>query len=378
MKRTGIPVNVEADAANQGRRLAERIDEIDIGDLDEAVVHTAPALRELAGAKLFVTGGTGFIGRWMLAVLARAEARKNLGLEVTVLTRSRAAFARRCPQLAADPMFRFIAGDVRSFAFPDGGFSHVIHAATDTSAEADRDPLQLLDTIVNGTRRVLDFSHAVGARRVLLLSSGAVYGSQRGIAAVPEDHPGACATTERKSVYGQGKRVAEQLGTVFHVEHSLDVVIARLFAFVGPGMPLDAHFAIGNFIRDAAAGREIVVTSDGSPVRSYLYAGDLAAWLLRLLVSGRAGRAYNVGSDVAVSLADLAALVARVVPGADGYSIKGAPNPAAGHARYVPAIARARDELGLDVWTPLDEAVRRTAKWAMNRRDIEAGPPHRS
>lgn len=357
--------------------MAARIDDFDIRDLDEAIAHAAPALRELAGARLFVTGGTGFIGRWLLAVLARAEARMNLGLEVTVLTRSRAAFAHRCPQLAVDPMFRFIAGDVRSFAFPDGGFSHIIHAATDTSAEADRDPLQLLDTIVNGTRRALDFSHAVGARRVLLLSSGAVYGSQRGIAAVPEDHPGACATTERKSVYGQGKRVAEQLGTIFHTGFALDVVIARLFAFVGPGMPLDAHFAIGNFIRDAVAGREIVVTSDGSPVRSYLYAGDLIAWLLRLLVSGRAGAAYNVGSDAAVSLAELAALVARTVSGANGYSIKGAPNPAAGHARYVPAIARARDELGLDVWTSLNDAIRRTAEWA-GRRAIEAGAPHRS
>jgi nucleoside-diphosphate-sugar epimerase len=348
--------------------LAARIDDIDIRDLDEAIAHAARDLRALAGARLFVTGGTGFIGRWLLAVLARAHATMNLGLAVTVLTRSRAAFARRSPQLAADPMVRFVEGDVRSFAFPEGGVSHVIHAATDTSTEADRDPLLLIDTIVNGTRRVLDFSRAAGARRVLLLSSGAVYGSPpREIAAVPEDYAGACATTERKSVYGQGKRVAEQLGTIFHTEFALDVVIGRLFAFVGPGMPLDAHFAIGNFIRDAFAGREIVVKSDGSPVRSYLYAGDLAAWLIRLLVAGRAGAAYNVGSDAAMSLADLAALVARVVPGANGHSIKGAPNPNAFHSRYVPAIGRAREELGLDVWTPLDQGIRRTAAWAAGR-----------
>jgi dTDP-glucose 4,6-dehydratase len=356
--------------------LTARIDDIDIRDLDEAIAHAEPALRSLAGARVFITGGTGFIGRWLLAVLAHARARMDLGLTVTVLTRSQAAFAGRCPDLTADPTFRFVDGDVRTFAFPEGKFSHVIHAATDTSAEADRDPLQLLDTIVNGTRRVLTFSRDVGARRVLLLSSGAVYGSQMEIEAVPEGHFGACATTDRKSVYGQGKRTAEQLGTIFHTEFSLDVVIGRLFAFVGPGMPLDAHFAIGNFIRDATAGREIVVTSDGSPVRSYLYAADLAAWLLRLLVSGRAGAAYNVGSDAAVSLAQLAALVSGLVPGANGYSIKGRPAAGAVHARYVPAITRAREELGLDVWTPLDESIRRTATWAAEHQELGGKLPH--
>ena len=358
--------------------MASRIGDLDIEDLnqdlDEAVAHAKPALTNLAGASLFITGGTGFIGRWLLAVLARANATQDLNLTVTVLTRSPAAFAQRYPQLAADPAIRWLEGDVRSFDFPEGRYSHVIHGATDTSADADRDALQLIDTIVNGTRRVLEFSRAAGVRRVLLLSSGAVYGSQPShIDAIPEDYAGACATTDRRAAYGQGKRLAEQLGTIFHNDFDLDVVIGRLFAFVGPGMPLDAHFAIGNFIRDAAGGREIVITSDGSPVRSYLYAGDLAAWLLRLLVAGRAGAVYNVGSDAALSLADLAALVARSVPGAQGYAIKGAPRTDGFHARYVPAIARARDELGLDVWTPLDEAIRRTARWAGRGRNPFTG-----
>ena len=266
--------------------------------------------------------------------------------------------------------------------FPRGDISHVIHGATDTSVEADRQPLQLIDTIVNGTRRVLEFASAAGAQRVLLLSSGAVYGAQpNGMDAVSEDYPGACATTDRKAAYGQAKRLAEQLATIFHANSSLDVVIGRLFAFVGPGMPLDTHFAIGNFIRDAVAGRDIVVTGDGTTVRSYLYAGDLAAWLLRLLAAGRAGRVYNVGSDAAVSIAELAALVAGTVPGAKGYVIQGTPDPDALRSRYVPAIARARDELGVDVWTPLDEAIRRTARWASKPETIkghaDTAPPKR-
>jgi dTDP-glucose 4,6-dehydratase len=340
----------------------------DIEDLDEVLVHAEPSLAMLSGGSLFVTGGTGFIGQWLLAALAHANATRKLGLSITVLTRSIASFDARCPQLASDPAVRCEEGDVRVFEFPKGRFTHVIHAATETTVAADRQALKLIDTIVNGTRRVLEFSLAAGAERVLLVSSGAIYGPQPAdTPALAEDHVGACPTTDRRSVYGQAKRLAEQLGTLFYADHGLPIVIGRLFAFVGPGLPLDAHFAIGNFIGDAVAGRKIVVTGDGTPIRSYLYAGDLVAWLLRLLVAGRPGSAYNVGSDQAYSIADVAARVARVIPSARGYAVKGAPQEGGFRFRYVPAIALARAELGLDVWTSLDESIRRTGRCAATR-----------
>jgi hypothetical protein len=123
----------------------------DIEDLDEAVIHTEPSLAALSGGSLFVTGGTGFIGQWLLTVLARANATRELGLSITVLTRSIASFAARCPQLASDPAVRCAEGDVRVFEFSKGRFTHVIYAATETSVAADRQALKLIDTIVNGT-----------------------------------------------------------------------------------------------------------------------------------------------------------------------------------------------------------------------------------
>jgi dTDP-glucose 4,6-dehydratase len=344
---------------------AAAFDRFEIEDLEEAAARAQVPLEALAGASLFITGGTGFVGRWLLALLAYANANRKLGITATVLTRSPSNFAENCPDIANNPTFRFVEGDVRFFEFPKAKFTQILHGAADTNVEAEDRPLDLLDTIVGGTRRVLDFALLSGAKRFLFLSSGAIYGPQPvTLAALPENYTGACPTTDRRSIYSQSKRLAEQLVTTYRAEHGLETVIARLFAFAGPGLPLNAHFAIGNFIRDALAGRDIIVTGDGTAQRSYLYAADLAAWLVHLLVHGRAGSAYNVGSDHAVSIGQLAATVAKSIPSAKGYAIKGAPSSGELRARYVPSIARARTELGLDVWTPLEDAIKRTARWA--------------
>ncbi|HEV7440741.1 MAG TPA: NAD(P)-dependent oxidoreductase [Methylobacterium sp.] len=337
-------------------------------DLADAVGRAAPALRALDGASLFVTGGTGFFGRWFLALLARARLDFGLDLAVTVLTRDPDGFRRAAPALAGLDILTLIGGDVASFAFPQGRFTHVVHAATDTSAAAALDPMRLVSGILDGTRRVVEGAAAAGARRFLYLSSGAIYGAQApDVARIPEDEPRACDPLDPRSAYGQAKRLAEQICTLAHARGDLDPVIARGFAFVGPGLPLGGHFAIGNFIRDAVAGRPIVVSGDGMPLRSYLYAADLAAWLAVLLVSGTPGAAYNLGSDRAIGIADLARRVAALVPSAAGVVIRGAPGPDSARNRYVPSIDKARRDLGLEAWTSLDDAIRKTASWAQSQ-----------
>jgi len=331
-----------------------------LSDLDEAWRH-AEVGEALDGANLFITGGSGFFGQWLLAVLARAR-QFGCRVSVTVLSRDPDRFARRCPELAADPGLTLVAGDVRFFEFPKGRFTHAIHAATDTSIAADRRPLELIDTIVDGTRRVLAFAQAAGIGRVLFTSSGAVYGPlPPDLEAVPEGYAGACPTGDRRSAYGQAKRLAEQLCTLYAAEYGLGTTVARCFAFAGPGMPMDGHFAIGNFIRDAVRDGAITVAGDGTPVRSYLYAGDLAAWLLRILVHGLAGGIYNVGSDRAVSIAELARTTTETLGGT--VTIAGRAAPDGFRSLYVPAVERARRELGLEVWTSLAAAIASTATW---------------
>ena len=143
----------------------------------------------------------------------------------------------------------------------------------------------------------------------------------------------------------------------------LQPTVARCFAFVGPYLPLDAHFAVGNFIRDGLRGGPIRISGDGTPYRSYLYAADLAVWLWTILLRGQPMRPYNVGSAAALTIADLAQQVADVF--APPVSVTVARSPVAGAAaqRYVPAVARVETELGLRLTVPLAEGIRRTVEW---------------
>jgi dTDP-glucose 4,6-dehydratase len=332
-------------------------------DLDHVLGHTEGLWDELRGGRVFITGGTGFFGVWLLETFLHANDRLGLGARAVVLTRDAAAFRRRAPHLGAADALSFQEGDVRSFAFPDVGFSHVIHAATPAVVPVTEDDrLALLDTIVGGTRRTLEFAVRCGARKFLLTSSGAVYGCQPPeVTHVPEDYAGAPDPVAVGSEYGLGKRLAEHLCASYHRRHGLETKIARCFAFVGPHLPLDAHFAIGNFLRDGLAGRPVRVAGDGTPWRSYLYAADLMVWLWTLLFRAPPARPYNVGGEEAVTIAQLAHRVASHF--GTEVRIARAPLPGAPAQRYVPSTQRARDELGQGAWIGLDEAIARTARW---------------
>ncbi len=331
-------------------------------DIDHILDHTAGLWPDLRGERLFITGGTGFFGRWVLETLLRANARFHVGVSAVVLTRDPAAFRRLAPALV-DPAVTLLAGDLASFDGPDGAFSHVLHMGTTSSDATFRrePPLDTYATIVQGTERTLEFAVRCRARKVLLTSSGAVYGPQPAdLERIPEDFLAAPDVTDTARAVGHAKRAAEFLAVAYGQRHGFDATIARCFAFVGRHLPLDLHYAIGNFIQDAVAGGPIEVRGDGRAQRSYLYAADLAIWLLTILCRGASGRAYNVGSEEAVTMADLAHRVARVASRSVDVVISGRPPVLPRPDRYVPSTRRAQEELGLRQTIGLDDALART------------------
>jgi dTDP-glucose 4,6-dehydratase len=331
-------------------------------DLREVLTLAEESFRTLRGARIFVTGGTGFFGHWLLEPLLHANRELKLGLRATVLTRDAARFRAQSPWITADPAITLLEGDVRSFQFPAEPHSHIVHAATDSGArEPSGQAGSLEDSILAGTRRVLEFALATGATHLLYTSTGAVYGRSTNLLRTPESYLDLAPALPAGS-YEAAKLEAEEL-CLAAASPALAAVIARCFAFVGPHLPLDKHFAIGNFLGAALSGNPIHIKGDGTPRRSWLYMSDLSAWLWTLLACGEPGRSYNVGSDAGMTIAEAAKLTAATLAPGLAIQIDGTPDPAAPLNSYVPAIDRAQDELGLDVTVPLDEALRRTAAW---------------
>ncbi|MGA7683807.1 MAG: NAD(P)-dependent oxidoreductase [Terriglobales bacterium] len=333
-------------------------------DLDSMLARTEPLWSELRGGRILITGATGFFGCWLLESFAWANRRLNLGAHTVALSRHPHTLAAKAPHLAGDPAITLHAADIRDGKFPSGQFWHVIHAAAEASAKLNTEaPLVMFDTIVEGTRRTLEFSSNSSVRRFLFVSSGAVYGTQPpNVTHVDESFEGGPNPLDPANAYAEGKRAAELLCALAR-SSSLEPTIARCFAFVGPYMQLDTHFAIGNFISDRLHDRPIQVRGDGSAVRSYLYASDLMVWLWTILFKGRPGRAYNVGSEEAVNIAALAREVAAALPPEPEVRISSSSIADAPLHRYVPSTARAREELGLLGEVPLREAIGRTHRW---------------
>ncbi len=335
-------------------------------DLDYVVESVSPFWQQLNNQRIFITGGTGFFGCWLLESFIWATEKLGLNTQATVLTRNKAAFQQKCSWLANHPAVDLYEGDVKNFIFPKENYSHIIHAATEV-ADASlylTKPAQMLDTIIQGTAQTLAFARHCGAVRYLLVSSGAVYGKQPPeMSHLSEDYRGSPRIEDIGSTYGMGKCIAEHLCHIYKKNYNINATIARCFAVVGPYLPLNAHFAMGNFLRDLMRNKPIVVNGDGTPFRSYLYMSDLTIWLWRILFCGQPVRPYNVGSDKAMSIAELAHFIAGIFSPAKEVIITQQASPTLLPERYIPDTTRARNELGLTQKIALEQAIHATLRW---------------
>ena len=329
-------------------------------DLAEIVSGVGPDWERLRGARIFLTGGTGFFGKWILGALAFADAELDLKVHLTVLSRSPRTFLEKYPEASR---WNWLEGDVATFSSGEGDapFDFILHAATDTLGVATpADEERRARAIMDGTRRMAELAQRSRARR-LHISSGAVYGSAaaKPAGACEDDFEAALPLTP----YARAKREAELLCA----NAGLDFVTARAFAFLGPHLPLDAHYAAGNFLRDAARGGPIIVRGDGTALRSYLYPTDLVVWLLRILLRGQRGHAYNVGSNEVVSTGALAGRIADAASPRPQVVFKSTQQTPAPPNIYLCDPRRTQDEMGLRVSVPLDEAIQRSLVWLSTR-----------
>jgi UDP-glucuronate decarboxylase len=320
--------------------------------------------------KLLLTGGTGFFGRALLRHWQAQSGASSAPTEVVVLSRAPGEFLDRFPEFRGQEWLHFHRGDIlQPETLPRGKrFTHVLHAAADSSLGHGLARMERHNQIVDGTRHLLDYAANNNIARFLLASSGGVYGPQpQDMLRIHEEYNQMPDPLDPANVYSVAKRYAEHLCALYRDKYGMETVIARCFAFVGRDLPLDAHFAVGNFIRDAVRSEAIQVKGDGSPIRSYMDQRDLAEWLLALLARGKAGHAYNVGSDQEISIRDLAHLVRDLLAPAKAVKIAGSQRDGNFRNRYVPSIDKAAQGLSLRLNHTLPESLIAAADHARGR-----------
>lgn len=332
------------------------------GDVERLIKRSGIAVDTFRGKTLLITGGTGFFGVWFLSALVSIRRSIGGGLRIIALSRSPDTFLQRHALHDFVENVEFIRGDIKSFKLPpETRVTHLMHMATTNAEETfvGEDQLNKLDMLYVGTRHVLEECGS-SLENVLFTSSGVAYGvnSHEFITETDFTSPD---TTDNNSALGLGKLVAEYLVTHFAAKFGYRYSLARCFAFSGPHLPEDLHYAFGNFVQNARRGENIVIRGDGQDLRSYLYVGDAMAWLLRLLCEPM-NRMFNVGSSRQVKIEGLARLIASSVHPPVDVVILGTVNPQDNFRRnsYIPNIQGVMNAYpGLAEWTSLEESIAR-------------------
>jgi nucleoside-diphosphate-sugar epimerase len=335
-------------------------------DCSRAAVAPDRHLGALKGQCVLVTGGTGFAGSWLAQMVAFLNDHHQFNTHMILMSTNPQNFEAKAPHLAQRDDLLLVEQDVRSLVELPDVVRYVVNAAgTPDNRFHASNPVRTMETFCMGTHALLQAAIRLSdLRNILQISSGMVYGEQQ-----PDSPPidetmfGRLNPNTPSAVYPEAKRMAESLCAAFRTQAGLPISVARLFTFLGPYQGLDRPWAVNNFIRDGLRGGPIRVQGDGETVRSFMYGADLAYWLLRLLVVGASGCAYNVGSPFPVKLKELAERVASLVSTPSAVELNAMPSPKQSRTVWVPDVGLAQRDMDLRLTCDLEYALRRTIEW---------------
>jgi dTDP-glucose 4,6-dehydratase len=346
--------------------MSSQINRIILEDLETITQQSRDDLQKIVNSHVVLTGASGFIGKWL--TLSFLHARRELQGSGKMILSCRNSQPLKELLLEANftDGYSVVESDVRSFprnVIQDETL--LINAATPARESLNLgNPMEMFEIIIQGQRRLLELSAEKKSVRFLFLSSGAVYGKQPlDLVGLPESWERAPDPMNPANSYHEGKRVGELMGSIFLADSSIEFISARLFAFLAPFLPLDEHFAAGNFLRNALHGQNVVIKSGGGSIRSYMYSTDLCSTIWALLTRGQSGSAYNVGSSEETNLRELAEKIRSVVESSIGIDIQGIDTPT-NVSRYTPDTSKTNFLMNHPPTKTLMDAIERTSQWA--------------
>jgi UDP-glucuronate decarboxylase len=333
-------------------------------DLGFICSNCLPDLKSISNKSILITGGSGFFGKWFIESIAFANINFSLNISLTLITRDKSIFLLNNPKFIYFNFLTIVEGNILKKQNIKGDFDYLLHMATTTAHETFNGELDesKVKTLEVGTENIIDFAIKNKIPKLLFTSSGVIYGQSDKMHLMEQDFVKSPIVNKGTGL-AQGKILAETIITNRCRSHNINYKIARCFSFVGPYLPLDIHYAIGNFINDARQNRPIVLRSEGKSVRSYLYIADTIIWLLKLLVCDEEG-VFNVGSERQITIYDLAHKVRDMISPSSDVVIVHKDLTEGNFTRdiYVPSVSKIKSSLGVEEWTSLEDSILKTAK----------------
>lgn len=361
--------------------------------LDQDLGYVCDNLREelgqIAGKKLLITGGAGFLGYYLVQAALHFNKRANATSKIHVTVYDN--FVRGTPAwlnaLQDDPYLQLERRDmVQPLPADMGDFQFIIHAAGIASPVYYRKyPLQTIDANINGLRNLLEYclrqrESGRPVEGMLFYSSSEIYGDPAPEAIpTPEDYRGNVSCTGPRACYDESKRFGETLCVTYARQYGIPVKMARPFNNYGPGLKITDGRVLPDFSRDVLNGRDIVMYSDGAPMRTFCYSADAIAGYYKVLVKGHTGEAYNIGIErpeiSVLQLADQVIEAARELFDYKGRLVRKmsaetdylVDNP----NRRCPSIEKARSHIGYSPTIHIEEGLRRSLVWYYHNQHAE-------
>ncbi|MCC6175837.1 MAG: NAD-dependent epimerase/dehydratase family protein [Chloroflexi bacterium] len=312
---------------------------------------------ELRGARVFVTGGAGFIGSYIVDQALAAGAERIVVVDDFVRGRhenlARAIMTGRV---------HVVEGDIRDAALVNGlmaGCDLVFHQAALRITQSAEEPIRAIEVMINGTQHVLEAAVRHGVKKVLAASSASVYG-EASYLPMDEDHP-----FNNRTLYGAAKIANEQMLRSYAEMHGLRYVALRPFNVYGPRMDVFGAYTevMIRWLERLSRGERPIIFGDGLQTMDFVYVEDVARAYLLAAASGATDVALNVGTGVETSLRQLCVLLCAAAGHPDLEPLYEAPRKVNPVARRQAGVEHARDAIGFVATTPLSEGLNALVRW---------------
>lgn len=295
------------------------MNESDNGVLQKDITNNAKMIKnygELHDKKIVITGATGFIGSVICKSLLCANRLYSCNITVYAVVRNMEKAERVFAEVLNRSELNIMKCDfINEYLKLDEDINYIIHTAAVTTSELMvQKPVDTLMTAINGTKTVLDMAKEKSLEGIVYLSSMEVYGSFDDKEYVTEDTYGNIDILDARSSYSEGKRICENMCASYYYQYNVPVKIARLAQTFGPGILKDDNRIYAQFARSVIEKRDIVLHTQGLSEGNYVYISDAIDAIIKVLLLGQNGEAYNIANEHShMQIRDMAEMVAKKV-----------------------------------------------------------------